>query len=366
VLVIDNAVVAQVLTPADVVEALDRSYEDLATGEGVCRPRIDLRIPAGDGTVYQWGTMDGGSARTGYAAIRMKSDVLTEVDHAGVRTQEKHCIRPGLFCGLVLLLSVRTGEPLALINDGHLQHLRVAADSAIGTRHAARPDARVLGMLGSGGMARSHVEAVLAVRDLRRVQIFSPTRANRERFAAELAERFGLEAVAVDEPADAIRGADLVAGCTDAAGDVVFGEHLADGAHVTCIGGRLDAAAQERLDVWLRLADASRPDPPSTWATEDEYVAYRARPHDAVWREHRHGRGARRPPTSGARVVRLADVLQGRATARESDREVTFSERGNAQGAQFHAVAAVVYERARAQGLGREIPTSWLVQDIRD
>ena len=65
-------------------------------------------------------------------------------------------------------------------------------------------------MLGSGGMARVHLEALLAVRPLERVQVYSPTRTNRERYAAEMGERFGLEVVAVDEPRDAFRGADVV------------------------------------------------------------------------------------------------------------------------------------------------------------
>ena len=88
--------------------------------------------------------------------------------------------------------------------------MRVGADSAIGTDLAAREDARVLGMLGSGGMARTHLEALLQVRPLERVQVYSPTRANREAYAAEMRERYGLEVVAVDEPRDAFRGADVV------------------------------------------------------------------------------------------------------------------------------------------------------------
>ncbi|TFV29700.1 hypothetical protein E4K10_49360 [Streptomyces sp. T1317-0309] len=50
--------------------------------------------------------------------------------------------------------------------------------------------------------------------------------------------------------------------------------------------------------------------------------------------------------------------MAGRARARDDDRQVTFSERGNIQGAQFHALAAIVYERARERGLGHEIPAS--------
>lgn len=274
-LLIDNDVTSQVLTMPDVVEVLERAYRDLAAGDAVCRPRIDLRLPTGQGdAVYQWGTMEGGSTSSGYFAIRMKSDVLSEVEYGGTRVQRKYCGTPGTYCGLVLLLSIRTGEPLAILNDGVLQHLRVGADSAIGAKYAARADSRVLGLLGSGGMARSHLESLLTVRPLEQVRVYSPTRAHREAFAAEMTERHGLDVVAVDEPQKAFAGADLVAGCTDAASDVVVGEWLEPGTHVTCIGGGLDAHAHRAIDVWLRLgtAPASVNDPrtarpTSTWPT---------------------------------------------------------------------------------------------------
>jgi alanine dehydrogenase len=366
VLLIDNAATAAVLTMPDVVDVLERTYRELAAGEAVCRPRIDLRIPTGEGDrIYQWGTMEGGSAASGYFAIRMKSDVLAEVEYGGTRTQEKYCVEPGTYCGLVFLLSTRTGEPLALLNDGVLQHMRVGADSAIGTRYAAREDARVLGMLGSGGMARSHLEALRTVRPLERVQVYSPTKANRERYAAEMRDLHGLEVVAVDEPREVFRGADIVSGCTDAAADVIVGDWLEPGTHVTSIGGSLDGRTREVLDVWLRLGTAPAPLNDPYWRPTDEYLAYVARPGDPVWDRHRHGRN-RRPPESGPRVVSLEDVLAGRQQVRTDDAEITFSERGNIQGAQFFAVAGHIYELARARGLGQEVPTSLLLQDIRD
>lgn len=367
-ILIDNASTASVLAMPDVVTLLERAYGDLASREAVCRPRVDIRIPTGQGqNVYQWGTMEGGSARSGYFAIRMKSDIVIEVEQGAVRTQEKYCREPGTFCGLVLLFSVRTGEPLAILNDGVLQHMRVGADSAIGARHAAREDAEVLGMLGSGGMARSHLEALLTVRPLARVQVYSPTRANRERYAAEMADRHGVEVVAVSDPRDVFRGADIVAGCTDAAGDVIVGDWLEPGTHVTCIGGRPDARALRRFDVWLRLGTAPAPLNDPSWRPPDEYLVYVARPEDPTWDHHTHGR-IRKPPTDeGApRMVTLEDVLVGTDRVRTSPDQITFSERGNIQGAQFFAVAGHVYERCRELGLGRQVPTSWFLQDIRD
>jgi len=66
------------------------------------------------------------------------------------------------------------------------------------------------------------------------------------------------------------------------------------------------------------------------------------------------------------KLVYLADIVEGRHPGRSSDGEITYSERGNLQGAQFFALAGVVYEKAKAAGLGRTIPTEWLLQDIRD
>jgi len=368
VLLIDNDTTAAVLEIRDVVEVLEQAYRDLAAGDAICRPRIDMGFPAGQGEqVYRWGTMEGGSVASGYYAIRMKSDVLTEVEYGGTRTQEKHCVEPGTYCGLVFLLSTRTGEPLAILNDGVLQHMRVGADSAIGTKYAAREDAQVLGMLGSGGMARSHLESLLTVRDVQRVHVYSPTKANRERYAAEMSERHEIEVVAVDEARGAFRGADIVAGCTDAAVDVIIGDWLEPGQHVTCIGGRPDARTREVLDVWLRLGTAPAPLNDPSWRPTDEYLSYRARPADPVWARHRHGR-SRRPPegSTAPRLVSLEDVINGMEKARTNETEITFSERGNIQGAQFFAVAGHVYELVRARGLGRELPTEWFLQDIRD
>ncbi len=364
-LLIDNEAVRQVLTPAITRRALEAAYRDLASGEAVCRPRIDIRIPTRDpAKTYQWGTMEGGSTG-GYFAIRMKSDIVFEGGTEGARTQEKYCGRPGRYCGLVLLTSVETGEPLAIINDGHLQHLRVAADSAIGTDLMARADCRTLGMLGSGGMAAGHVESLLGVRRLERLRVFSPTPAHRERFASEMAERHGLHCEAVDDPLEACRGADILAACTDSVDPVIRGAWLEPGMHVVSIGGRPDDAARARFDRVLRLGTAPAPVGRPELGTTDEYVGYVARPADARGRATRLGRRA--PQVTGRPgETSFAEVSSGRAAGRTSAEEVTYAERGNIQGAQFFAVAGAVYESARSAGLGREIPTEWFLQDIRN
>jgi alanine dehydrogenase len=362
--IINNSDVARVLTMRATIAALEASYAQLVTREAVCRPRIDVRIPTSvPGKTYQWGTMEGGST-SGYFAIRIKSDVVYEQEKDGVVTQEKYCSRPGLYCGLVLLTEVESGEPLAFINDGVLQHMRVGADAAIGAKYMARRDAKVLGMLGSGGMARSHVEALLCVRELRELRVYSPTRANREAFGREMADRHGLAVTVCERPEEIYRGADIVAAVTDSAVPVLEGRHLEPGTHLINIGGggKPDAESLERVEAYLRFGNAPSPVGRPELTLDDEYLTFAARPDAGVESKRKRSHGVALP----RKVIYLADILQGRSSGRASDAQITYSERGNLQGAQFFAVAGEVYEAARAAGLGREIPTEWFLQDIRD
>lgn len=366
---ISNEESAQLLTMGDTIAALEASYRGLATGDAVCRPRIDVELPTGDpDRLYRWGTMEGGGP--GYFAIRMKSDVTYWQEKDGYTTREKYCVRSGRYCGLIFLFSAETGEPLALLNDGVIQHMRVGADSGIGVKRLAREDARTVGMLGSGGMARSHMDAFMAVRPgIERLQVFSPTQANRERFAAEMAEKHGIEADAVDAPDKVYPGADIVAGVTDAAAPVLNGDLLEPGAHVVNIGagGAPDRRTLERCDLYLRFGDAPAPRGHPELGLPDEYLSYTAaaampvlRNQPAGTREEAHG------VLAADRLVSFADLAERRHPGRTSTRQITYSERGNLQGAQFWAVAAVVYEASRRRGLGRELPTEWFLQDIRN
>ena len=91
-----------------------------------------------------------------------------------------------------------------------------------------------------------------------------------------------------------------------------------------------------------------------------------ARPDDPVWNEHQHGKKAWNLSGIESKVVSLAQVISGQVAVRSNRSDITFSERGNAQGSQFHAVCGLIYEKALSKGVGREIPTEWFLQDIRD
>ncbi len=152
-LLINNKEVEQLLDMKTCLEALETGYDDLLKGDAVYRPRLDVWSPCErpDG-YHRWGTMEGSSRKIGVFAIRMKSDIVHWPEG---RTEEKYCIRPGTYCGLIMVFSVRNGEPLAIINDGVLQHMRVGGCAGLGAKYLSLPDSSVVGIFGSGGMAQT-------------------------------------------------------------------------------------------------------------------------------------------------------------------------------------------------------------------
>lgn len=362
-LVLSNDDIAQVLDMETTMDALQQAYLDIAEGRATCRPRIDVNIPTSDpDRAYRWGTMEGG-ALGGYFAIRMKSDILFwETAPDGSVTRNKYCGTPGRYFGLILLTSTETGQPLAMIPDGVLQHMRVGADGGLGVRHMGRANARVVGMLGSGGMARTHVAAFLAARSgIETIKVYSPTKTNRDRFARDMEQRHGIEVIPCDRPEAVYDGAQIVAALTDATAPVLNGDLLEPGTHVVNIGGGglPDARTLARVDVYLRMGDAPAAEGMDPF--EQEFLSWRVgQPPAAKPGIKPHGNAL-----PGKRVS-LRGLLRGDETGRTSGDQITWSERGNLQGAQFYSVAGRAYEAARAAGLGRDIPDDWLMQTIRN
>ena len=368
-LFIDNETVQSVLTIADAIDAQDTAFRGLADGGSIHRPRIDMYVPTGrNDDYYRWGSMEGASRDLGVFAIRMKSDIVSwPEDENGNWTEEKYCVEPGTYCGLVFLFSTRNGEPLAIINDGYIQHMRVGAGAGLGVRYLARSEAHVVGMLGSGGMARTYLQAFCNERQIDEVRVYSPTKEHRESYAAEMSDLLGIDVTPADDAESAVRGADIVATCTDSMRPVLRGAWLEPGMHVTNVGGfELDAEVGERANVAIRQGVSGLP-----IAADAERVE-RGRGHSPVAYIGGSEEEMKRIPPATERFAgdrrhaTFTDLVNGTARGRTSDDDITLYLNTGNQGLQFAAVGSVVYERAKAAGLGRELPTEWFLQDIRD
>ncbi|WP_205962520.1 ornithine cyclodeaminase family protein [Paraburkholderia phosphatilytica] len=366
VLLIDNELVASVLTMRDCIDAQERAFAGLASGASIGRPRIDTYVPtASDDSYYRFGSVDG--ATDGVLAVRLKSDVMVwPRGHGAAGSEQKYCIEPGTYCGLVVLFSTENGAPLALLNDGHLQHMRVGGAAGLGTRLLARADARSVGMIGSGGMAATFLEALVAVRPIERVRVYSRSEANRQRFAQRMREQLGIDVLAVDAPHDAVRGADIVSTCTDSMTPVLDPAWLEPGMHVVALTPReFDADAVQRFDV--KVVQGREPLP----MAESERFSQRISGSPNAFVGGSEAERARLPVAKRARVdttswPTYADVIAGHAPGRTDSRQISFYFTPGNWGVQFAAVGGVVYREALRRGLGQRLPLQWFVQSIRN
>jgi alanine dehydrogenase len=326
---------------------------------------------------FRWGSMEG--ANDGYFAIRMKSDIITwPKDGSGNWTEEKYCREPGTFCGIIFLLSTRNGEPLAFISDGVLQHMRVGGGAGIGAKYLAREDTHVVGMLGSGGMARTFLEAFKSVRDVRLCKVYSPNPEHREAFAAEMSHRLNIEVRPVDSAREAVRGADLLSTCTDSMQPVYDAEWIEKGMHVTNLGRReIPDAVMDKFDLVVRQGTAGL-----QMRQTERFQAERGLSPAAFIggtaeqmqripsRNAQPGFGGDSPEFMdrgrGGDKPDFADLVTGKCKGRTSVDQVTFYRNVGNQGLQFSSVGGWVYAQALKTGKGRAIPTEWFLQDIRD
>jgi ornithine cyclodeaminase/alanine dehydrogenase-like protein (mu-crystallin family) len=137
---------------------------------------------------------------------------------------------------LVLLYESETGRPRALIEANHLGRIRTGAVTGLATSLLAKPDARVLGVIGAGFQAEAQVEAVLAVRPIERVRVWSRKEENRTRFADVCARRFSVQATAVDTARMAVADADIIVTATYARTPVLEANWVAPGTHINAVG----------------------------------------------------------------------------------------------------------------------------------
>lgn len=364
-LFLTNEHVQQVLDMTGAMDAIEAAYRELAAYQAAYRPRIDFYVPQ-EPHYFRWGTMEGASRGRGIFAIRMKSDMLVWHTEGEFKTEEKYCVKPGTYCGLVFLFSTRNGEPLAILNDGYLQHVRVGACAGLGAKYLAREDSHELGVLGSGGMARAYVEAIARVRPIRRIRVFSPTRKNRERYAAEVREHLDVEAVAVDEPQTAVRGADIVSVTTDSMVPVIKASWLEPGMHLTNVRGpEIGPEVIERADVIAKLGTTTL----DVDSHSDEMVidgdgmtAYIA----GTRAEAEMIPKARRRSLDAASTGTIPDLMAGLWKGRTNDTQVTFLNNSGTHGLQFAAAGGLALERATKAGLGHELPREWFLQNVRD
>ena len=313
---ISEAEVRTVLTMPLAVQAVEEISRKQATGEVVVHPRRRFELPGGGFFHY----MAAADFSAGFVAMKQYTFVR------------------GKLRFLVPLYEMATGDLLVLIEADYMGQLRTGAASGVATKYLARKNARVAAIIGTGGQARTQLEAIAAVRKLESARAYGRDAAKREKFCKEMSERVGIPVQASASATDAVRGADIVCTATTAAQPVVSGANLSPGAHINAIGAN-HAHKRELDDEAVASADIIVVDSVEQSRQEagDLIIAFHG--DEICW----------------TGVKKLSEIVAGKASGRTSDTELTLF-KSNGIASWDLAVAMKVYAIAREKKLGRELP----------
>jgi ornithine cyclodeaminase/alanine dehydrogenase len=241
---------------------------------------------------------------------------------------------------VIALWEQQTGALVCLMSGKGVTAVRTAGTTAVAIDRIAPKASLSLAVLGSGHEASTHVSAVAAIRTLRSLAVYSPTRENRERFAARFSGELDLPCRAAETAPDAVRGADLVIAAARSHDEtpILRGEWLDRGTMVVSIGSTVPEQREVDPEV-VRRADTIVADVPEEVARETgDMIA--AREAGAEFE---------------AKIVSLADLVQERVSVRQfADNNILFKSVGS--GLQDVAVAEMCYARAKEAGVGTVLP----------
>ena len=205
--------VRAVLSYEDLIPAIRQALVDFSSGRVVQPVRTVMSVTARGGWFAVMPAVYGGV---------MGAKMVTF--YPGNVALEKHT-----HMAMIQLFRSDTGEPLAVMDGRLITEMRTAAVSAVAVDRLASPDAGVLGILGSGVQARSHVEALSRVRRFREIRVWSRTEENARRFADEVGAR-------VTTAEEAVSGADVVLTLTSSPVPILQGRWLKKDAVVCAVG----------------------------------------------------------------------------------------------------------------------------------
>jgi len=322
VLIVNQREVPELIPMAECIDVMADALAALTRGDSVMPLRGMARLPDQVG-LLAW--MPSLLPAAGVMGIK----VITVFPNEGTEFESHQ--------GAVLLFEAERGRLLAIVDASEVTAIRTAAVSGLATRLLAREDAEDLGILGSGTQARTNLEAMLAVRNIQHVRVWSRHAEHAQSFAERESRRHGISVEASATARQAVEGAGIVCTTTSSTEPVLEGRWLSPGTHVNAVGfsgptGReLDTEAIVRARLFADRRESILNEagdfliPKSEGAVGDDHV-----------------------------VGELGDVVLGKVEGRTSPEEVTVFE---SLGLAIEDLAAVqhVYRRAQETGKGTRV-----------
>jgi len=307
--------VRSVLTMELALTAVEAAFQGLASGSATNLSRRRVAVPGG--------------------LLHLMASALPDLHVLGLKA---YTTFGGQTDFLVPLYNSDTGRLLALIEADWLGRVRTGAASGVATKYLARPEARTLGLFGTGGQAATQLLAICAVRPIERVQVYSRDPERRAAFVAAMQPQVGATLVPVDHPRAAAEGVDVIATMTSSAQPVFEGAWLSPGTHINAAGSNHLRRRELDAQTFQRAACIAADSVEQSKLESGDLMAAVAE-------------GA----LAWERVTELADIVGGRRPGRTAAGDLTVFE-SHGLSVWDIATAAAVYTLALERGLGRPLP----------
>ena len=324
-LLLTRSDVAAVLRMSEAIDAVEEALVRLARGRAFMPQRAVLRIAERSATHLSMPALVEGDG--GGMAVKLVTTYPANPATRGLPT----------IMGVLVLHDPETGGVLAVMDASLLTAIRTGAASGVATRHLARPDARRVGLIGAGVQAERQLEACAVVRSVADARVFDPEPGRAERFAGRMGALLGIEVRPAASARDAVDEADVVVVATTSTTPVLEGSWLVPGQHVCAIGSHTPETREVDTEAVVRSRVFADDREACLAEAGDLLIPIRE---GAIGRDHLRGG--------------IGEVVTGAIPGRRRHDDITlFKSVGLA--VEDVAAARLVYDRARAAGLGQEL-----------
>ena len=334
-----------IITMEEAIDAVEAGFRELGGNAELNAPRRRVmtregaRVSVHPGGVPSLGSI-GVLAHSEFVATSRDNQTY---DHAGRPCVVLFDTRDSSLKGILVGRFGVKGVPATRATQ-----LRTSATSAVGTRHLAREDAAVLGLLGAGAEAQYHLLAFAAIRNFTKVKLFCRTPETRTAFCQEMQPLVSCELVPVDSAREAVRGADVVLTATNSNVPVFDGSWLEPGVHVTSIvggnvglmnAGLIKQRRREIDDATVRRADV---------------IVANSREQAIQDQQGDFYEPAEKGLLQWDRIGDLSDLLTARIPGRTSPEQITLFKNNAGQGVADIAIASRIFALASSREIGIE------------
>ena len=222
--------IASLLPMEECIEVLEEMFRSLAARECIQPLRNIMLLPDRSGVL---GMMPGYAGKLGVMGIKVIT-VFHANSEVGLPSHQ----------GVVMLFDAKHGQPLMLFDALEITAIRTAAASAVATRVLSRENSSTLAIIGSGEQAKRHIEAMLLVRNIKQINLWSRSEKNAKQLRNTLLGEYNIPVQIKKNAQQAVEQADIICTVTASKEPLVMGEWIAAGTHINAVGSSTPVARE--------------------------------------------------------------------------------------------------------------------------